>query len=298
MITTQHFVSSLLAVVATLGITAAAQAAPAPTPVTVGWSGEQPVSMVLDDAARQTSLALDAGKQVFSLAYQADPVAPYLTSGAVQAAYGDGSFLVLHVRLSPALPSVSARMYRIKPDFCWLPTLAATERMTGELEATQKAYFTARALYLLEGENRCSKTNRKRAAKAWFDRAYELTTLRPFFDLSPEAAAAYATYDPTYVRHYRDEVRGAGLKLVNDAKREAIASQQFGVATALNRSLLDAYKDPEVAALGGRLQGLTAAQLAADGARIEGRVADVLSPVGGPQALVLAPKTPGAPVSD
>ncbi|MBI1200350.1 MAG: hypothetical protein GC203_21025 [Phenylobacterium sp.] len=66
---------------------------------------------------------------------------------------------------------------------------------------------------------------------------------------------------------------GAAVKLVNDAKIEALADRRFGQAAALNASLAEAIgAHDEVRQAATELQGLTAGLLDADGAYIGTRL--------------------------
>jgi hypothetical protein len=143
------------------------------------------------------------------------------------------------------------------------------ERASGQPEAAEKAYFTARALYNLSGGDECSDNMRARVAKAWFDRSYELTKLEQYFVISDEAAAAYNQFAPGKVTWYEKQVIGTELKQVNDEKLNDARHGEFTEATALNVSLKVSLDDAETRKVAEKVEKLTPARLDADGRKFE-----------------------------
>jgi hypothetical protein len=268
---------------AAISAAVAAPCAAAGIGIVVGWQGPQPTGVTLGEVYPPESLSLNAARTAYQAEYTPQAGA-FLKSLTLDAAF-EGDTLSVPVRVWPQLSAVFATVYRITYSACSPTDLAMAETAAGSVPGALKALFTARALFRLQGVDACSPNNRRRAAKAWLDRAYELTRLKPYFELSPEAAAAYSAYDPAYVKRLQQQVIGAAVKLVNDAKLEALADRRFGEAAALNASLADAIgAHDEVRQAATELQGLTAGLLDADGAYIATRLrnaaaADPTAPV-------------------
>jgi hypothetical protein len=269
-----------------------AAATPGGVGIALAWKGEQPTEVMLGNIYPPTTLTLNPAKTAFEIQYAPPRATTYLSSMSLDAAYGDGATLSLPIRVWPDLPGLTTTVYQMKYTACSPSDLQGAERAAGSVQGALKAFFTARALYVLEGDDQCSPRLKQRAAKAWFDRAYELTTLANYFDLSREAAAAYSNYDAAYVKHYQDEAQGAALKLINDAKKSALKGGDFDAAGSLNTSLLNAVTgDPAVRAIGRRLQGLTEDQLKLDADHIAGRAVSAGVSLSSPAVnLELAPK--------
>jgi|GEM_PF-4464155 len=275
-----------------VGAVVASNAAQAQVDVSVAWKGDQPTGVDLSGLLPRARFKLNDDKTAYESRIALAVETAYLQSLSLDAAYGGDTVLSVPIRLWPKLGGLSVTVYQVKITKCSMSDLTVSERAAGTVPAALKAFFTARALYLLEGDDRCSPNNRQRAAKAWFDRAYELTLLANFFDLSPEAAAAYLTYDPAYVKKYQDQAKGAAMRLIIQERTKAHQAGEFDQALVLNNALLDTFRnDPGSADIGRRLQGLNAAQLAADGDNIAGSAARAGQPVSGLTAkLQLSPQ--------
>lgn len=280
------------AVVLATGVAAAAPSLAAGIGIVVSWSGEQPKAVTLGEVYPPASLTLNSAKTAFETRYAPDETGAWLKSISLDAAFADDETVSVPVRVWPQLAAVFATVHRVRYVACSPADLMAAEVPAGTVPGALKSYFTARALYRLRGPDQCSPNNRRRAAKAWVDRAYELTRLKPYFEFSPEAAAAYSQYDPAYVNRLRQEAIGAALKLVNDEKLKALAAGRSDDAATLNASLLEAMRtQPEVLRAAVERQGLTEGLLTADGALIAHRLEATGAPAeAAPVALEFGPR--------
>jgi hypothetical protein len=264
----------LLSVVAFVTLSTASVANAEPIGILLSWVVDRPQDATLSGAFPPQPLSLNTAKTGYELHYMVRRDGPYLQTASLDATFADGSTASLPVRLWPELNWLSATVFRIKYDICSPSDLDAAEQKAGTVQGALKALFTARALYSITGRDGCSPNNRKRAAKAWFDRSYELSLLANYFDYNAEAGAAYSNYDPAYVEQYRMKVANIGLKLINDQKKAALAAHNYSLASSLNESLLGTItgddKTRQVALSLGRL---SEAQLRRDHAWIASRSA-------------------------
>jgi hypothetical protein len=258
------------AIVAGVGAASATAAAPRGVDIVLNWQGDPPRSAAVD-----VFPPVKLVRNIDDTALEARFVLPegsYLKAITLNVGFADGDTVGLALRVWPQLVGLTATVYKIKYTACSPEDLMHAEQAAGSVQGAMKSFFMARALYELGGDDQCSPNNRRRAAKAWLDRAYELVQLKPYFDLSPEAIAAYSNYDSTYTANLRAQVVGAGVKLINDEKLKAFRNGDYNLAVTLNESLLNAItKDANVKSVSQELQSLTKSQLTADGANIEGR---------------------------
>jgi hypothetical protein len=174
----------------------------------------------------------------------------YLTSARLVATYPDGATAALAIRLWPGMPDVFVRFSRPKVTACDDGSLAIAERPAGKnLENGLQSYFMSQALFGLASPQACSPAQHKRAAKAWFDRAYDLTTAATYVDLSPEASDAESYFNAAHVRKFQAYSDGAAFKIIYQQKLAADGSKHYELAELLSQALLrQVANDPRMAA--------------------------------------------------
>jgi hypothetical protein len=287
--------AQVLAAILALGALGAAHqtdAAPPTVAISLAWKGDPPTAVALGGVYPPAPLKLNSDKTAFEIQFAPPAADTYLSSLSLDAAYDGDVTLSLPIRVWPKLAGLVTTVYQIKYTACSPADLKAAESPSGTIPGALKSFFTARALYVLQGDDRCSLNNRKRAARAWFDRAYELTKLANYFDLSPEAAAAYSNYDPAYVKTYQDQAKGKAIRLISEQRLNAFHAGRYEEALGLNASLLNAItSDPSVRDVSHRLQGVTEDQLNADNDKFAGRAAKAgVAVTATTSTLELAPK--------
>ena len=235
------------------------------------WKGDQPTHASLGGVFPPTEMTLNASTLRFEARYSLHST-NYSDTLTLDATYGDSSVLSVPLRVWPSLAGIATTVYQTKYDACSPDDIKTAEMRAGTIDGALHSYFVARALYLLGGNSQCAPSYRKLAAKAWFDRSYELTQLARYYDLSSEAAAAYSQYDAQYVKLYSAQSLGATLRAANDEKLKMFHSGHFNTAFQINTALIDATEnDSKVGEIALRLQGLSSKQLHLDQAQIAAR---------------------------
>lgn len=208
------------------------------TVFTIDWAPrpDQPDKIMIDDLTRRIELNTSGAR--FSGTYSYPTTTGKPTNATVTARFSDGAELVLPVRFRPGL-DVMATIYRAHIQTCSRAELGPIDRATGVLDKALRSYFTALEAIQLAGDDQCGPEMKKFVTKAWFDRSYELVTIKSYFRLSGEAANAYAQYDPNYVGTYFKQDQGAEFKLANDWKIQLKKNSDFSGALKINNTLRD-----------------------------------------------------------
>ena len=225
---------------------------------------DQPPQVTVDDQQSQLQLHYDADKHVFEGSYAFPPNIAVPVDVTLTASYADQTSVPLFLRIRPGL-TINATVYHTVIDSCTPQNLHNFDRPSGSVETALKSYFLAIAALQMQGSDACGDIMRKRVEKAWFDRSYEMETLKNYFRISKPAADASREYQLAYPDPYIDQDTGLGFKFANDWKLDEKARGNAARAAAINQELINALQaDPHYQAIVKNLQTYTVDRLRAD----------------------------------
>ncbi len=232
----------------------------------VFWIAAPPTAVAVNVDTDVVNLSMNSAKQRFDGAVS--PGAQLLRDADLDVTYNGQEPFSIPLRLSAKTTEVALWVNLPSNPSCNLSRLDELRRQTkSDLRSMIAAYIEARAIYNLQGSNRCGSVLRPRAAKLWFDSSYALVRKQPYFRLDEAAKDACAEFDEAYVVPYAREDQALAVKVLNDVKLKQIKAGDFGSAAATNTAIqAKLSSDADLARAAQEKQGISETLLNKDGA--------------------------------
>jgi hypothetical protein len=218
------------------------QAEDGPVSVAVVIAGDVPRQVHVDDGSSGVDLVSTDHDASFSGSISVANDQNFHSMRLV-ADYGNEPEQSIPLRVRSGMDSIRLRLPHLTNLSCDGPTVFKIEQNTSFADDLLQSYLVARDLHFsVNVSNGCGSYMLKRVDKAWFDRSYALTLLRPYFALDEDARSAYAQYDSAYAQNYADQDAAHALALLNSERVRLARSGDLTAALAINDSMVNALQ--------------------------------------------------------
>lgn len=272
-------------------------------PVDVPWSGSKPDRVELRGSATPVPIGFDASTNRFRGQYPRSRNVASSEDVIMVGRWQDRDDRVLFLRISPDLRAVNLQLLRQSYLECRKVYLDPLQPQARDREIALEAYFKARALYTLDNENQCRGARKEDAARAWFNKSFELAMTDCVFRLNPEATRAYRPYQPAYVADKEEAARLRGLACQAQARNRLWSRGELALAFAVgDRLVQELVDDPALQRAAARYSAIAEPAFTAEQAQLRSYLEstsswqDPSTQYGGPEDAVVA--APGPPPPD